>query len=686
MTVHVDPAQLDTFVSAMFRHADEGSWISLRAFRDDVDNAPPVANKPIAMNGDLAGIVKAAAAVAVRCARYDAPVVFCPPIATFSDKTEATEAALANGLALSVELDADAERARKRLEFLLGPATVVVASGGAYTDPKTGEAKPKLHVHWRLKEPTREPEAHKRLKQARGMATALVGGDASNKPVVHPIRWPGSVHRKAEPKLCQILQINPDAEIDLQSALATLLDIQPEFRKTEAASDRFAGGGEERGDAELVRALLAGEDYHGTLLALSMRYLKAGMVAGQVVATLRGIMQAVDPARRDNGQPGRWQARYDDIPRMVKQGQEKLGQPEQQAPLTADLIMFDDCRLDTEFFWAVEDILPRCSMMLIYARGGSGKTYLGTSLALGVGTGQWFDHPAEHGAVLVCAFERPQDTEDRLAALRDLFGYHDVPIALLKLGGHAMDQGICQLIIDAAAVLSGQASLPVRAILIDTVSAALAGAKEDDEGFGRLRRHGERIHAETGALVIWIHHEGKGDHMGPRGHLTLADGCMVWWHVEEHEDGSRVVHVAKANRGPDHVAIFAFKLVPFEAGRDRRGKAIQLCEVQRTNLEAALASPIRKTFGPLPEEPEAKLGKRQKLLLRLFHKLLARHPGGVDRATLRSHFVADLNDQRQREGKNELSPDSAAAIFRQTLSRLKDHVDEAGDVLVAHEA
>ena len=55
-------------------------------------------------------------------------------------------------LVLSVELDADAERGRKRLEFLIGQATVVVASGGTYADPKTGATKPKLHVHWRLSE------------------------------------------------------------------------------------------------------------------------------------------------------------------------------------------------------------------------------------------------------------------------------------------------------------------------------------------------------------------------------------------------------------------------------------------------------------------------------------------------------------------------------------------------------
>jgi hypothetical protein len=55
-----------------------------------------------------------------------------------------------------------------------------------------------------------------------------------------------------------------------------------------------------------------------------MRYLKRGMAPEHVVTTLRGLMQAVRPERRDGERPGRWQGRYDDIGRMVRQAEEKL--------------------------------------------------------------------------------------------------------------------------------------------------------------------------------------------------------------------------------------------------------------------------------------------------------------------------------------------------------------------------
>ena len=150
-------------------------------------------------------------------------LVFSSPIATFRDRNGAAERGLACGLAISVDLDTgNTIRARERLEGLLGPATMVVASGGIWTDPKTGEVFLKLHLHWRLSEPTRDPDDHARLKLARRLACALVGADGSGQSPVHPLRWPGTWHRKDIPQLARIIARNPGAEVHLPIALDAL--------------------------------------------------------------------------------------------------------------------------------------------------------------------------------------------------------------------------------------------------------------------------------------------------------------------------------------------------------------------------------------------------------------------------------------------------------------------------------
>ena len=249
-----DRGEIARFVNAMFKHADEGTYVNLRTFTHN-EGDPPVDCTPVKLNGSgLAQLVQVAFGRASRAAvDQKEPLVFCPPVCTLNNAARAREVDLANGLALSVEIDANAQAGIALLRGLVGPPTVVVASGGEWTDQATGEVQPKLHGHWRLSEPTRAAEDHDRLKRARRLAAAIGGGDATNVPVVHPIRWPGSVHRKGEPKLARIIELNEDAEIDLGDALdllaaaAAARGIETSLRK-EVVGDEF---GQTDGDGPL---------------------------------------------------------------------------------------------------------------------------------------------------------------------------------------------------------------------------------------------------------------------------------------------------------------------------------------------------------------------------------------------------------------------------------------------------
>ncbi len=216
-----DPRDIRRFARTMFKNADAGSYASLRAFPQTADAAPAIIRAVPLMDG-LAAVIEAAIRMAGD-ASNGTPMVFCPPVATFKTPDRADEATLANGLVISVELDSgDTAAARRRLEAILGPLTAVVLSGGDWSDPETGEVHPKVHLHWRLREPTRARDDHDRLKHARRLASMLVGTDRTALPIVHPLRWPGSWHLKAKPILARLAALNADAEIDLSAALEAL--------------------------------------------------------------------------------------------------------------------------------------------------------------------------------------------------------------------------------------------------------------------------------------------------------------------------------------------------------------------------------------------------------------------------------------------------------------------------------
>jgi hypothetical protein len=237
MTLLPDRSEIGRFVSALFCRADLDTFVSMRAFYDDKDGLALYDSwRTVRITGNDDDIVDAAEDLARLAAEDDEAVVFAPPIAAFTNRSKADEASLANGLVISAELDSNPAAGRDRLVEVLGDATVTMESGGLWPDPETGELLPKLHIHWRLVAPTRTRIEHDFLKEANGLAARLAGGDPSGVPLVHPLRWAGSVHRKAEPRLARIVNYRPEIEITLADVLDKLRtvvtqDVQPDPAK-----------------------------------------------------------------------------------------------------------------------------------------------------------------------------------------------------------------------------------------------------------------------------------------------------------------------------------------------------------------------------------------------------------------------------------------------------------------------
>jgi hypothetical protein len=320
----VDRGQIEAFTDAMFRYASQGQTIAIRSFLEG-DTKRLFSAKPVKVNGaGLVPVIETAVREAQLAADFDKAVVFCPPTAGFLNEVEpwrAREQDLNEAFALSVECDQQPERARTILEGLLGPATVVVASGGEWIDPATGEVQPKLHLHWRLNEPATGDDLA-RLKQARRFAMMVAGGDPSNVPMVHPIRWPGTWHRKKAPRLASIEVLNAEAEIELTAALDVLQSSAPEPKaEPRGSSETRESRNDDRTTAELIQGIVSGDALHPSIVPLAARLLGNGMYPGAAVNFIRSLLEQIPAEKRDF----RWQLRFDDVPRVVETAETKYG-------------------------------------------------------------------------------------------------------------------------------------------------------------------------------------------------------------------------------------------------------------------------------------------------------------------------------------------------------------------------
>jgi hypothetical protein len=231
--LEADRAEIARFVHACFRYADDGTHAVLRTFVEG--SSEVLASVRVPLNGTgLDPLIDHAAHQATKAANSARSAVFAPPVATFVGP-RTRERDLGNGLVLTVEADFAPATARRNLEYLLGSATLVVASGGQWADPETGAVEDKLHLHWRCREPTRSGPEHATLKQARRLACAFVGGDTTAISLVHPLRWAGSYHRKTEPRLARIVGHRPDVEIESAEVIELLQPLVPAQRRSRSA-------------------------------------------------------------------------------------------------------------------------------------------------------------------------------------------------------------------------------------------------------------------------------------------------------------------------------------------------------------------------------------------------------------------------------------------------------------------
>jgi hypothetical protein len=239
-----DRREIAAFVDALFRYAESG-FVQFRCFIHPDGGEKTTTWRypwPGASIKDREALIDRATEFASTAALADKRVVFCPPVVTLKDLRSARNDDVVEGPALSVECDEAPGKARKNLVRRLGRQTCTVEFGGEWVDPETGEVQPKLHLHWRLTEPTRTPEDHNRLKLARDLAARLVGADTTAVPLVHPLRWPGSFHRKGAPRLARLVELNPDVEIELPDALELLQDaVEATGREVTPPATRVSG-------------------------------------------------------------------------------------------------------------------------------------------------------------------------------------------------------------------------------------------------------------------------------------------------------------------------------------------------------------------------------------------------------------------------------------------------------------
>jgi hypothetical protein len=392
-------------------------------------------------------------------------------------------------------------------------------------------------------------------------------------PINHPIRWPGSWHRKAAPTLCHIVHAEPDREIDLNSTLETLRRAMPEAPKEESRNGADHAPDDGVPLADLINAVITGEKYHHSLVALAARCIGNGMHDGATVNLLRALM-AASTAPHD----ARWLARRDAIPRIVRSAKEKFGSSPANAGKPLPFVLFDQIDI-TPKEWLAEKLLGVAEVSCWYGEPGSGKSVLIEDFGLHVAAGMpWLGRGVKRGAVLYIALERAQLVKRRALAFKLKHNAHGLPFAVMNGVLDLRDQRTAPVILQTVAELERATGEKVVLIIIDTISRALAGGDENSpKDMGGLIATLGKIQAAITAHLALIHHvPHEADRM--RGHGSLLGAIDTSIHVAKGE-AARSGTIVKANDADEGECV-TFTL-----------ESVTLCAVGETTTTAPVIVP-----------------------------------------------------------------------------------------------
>lgn len=252
----------------------------------------------------------------------------------------------------------------------------------------------------------------------------------------------------------------------------------------------------------------------------------------------------------------------------------------------------NEARVHVELPYLVKDLFDRGQFIVLWGAPGSGKTFVALHMACHVGAGiSWVGRRVHHGRVLyICSESTRVRLENRVSALRELVpevagaAVIFVPVHMDLL--HGEDD-----IVDVIEAAQGMADIAL--VVVDTLAVTFgAGDENAPEDMSRYVSNMKRIKSETGAAVLVVHHSGKDESRGMRGHSALIGAIDAELSVEKLEappgQPSRMLKSGKLREGHSHADLFAFDLEVRSLGLDPDGDSVTTCVVTPSSVSGGL--------------------------------------------------------------------------------------------------
>jgi hypothetical protein len=266
-------------------------------------------------------------------------------------------------------------------------------------------------------------------------------------------------------------------------------------------------------------------------------------------------------------------------------------------------ILYGDEDRGPPLSWLVKGVLVNGGLSAIFGQPGTSKTFAGVDLGLSVAHGrEWFGRRVQVGGVVYVSGEGGAGMKLRIKAWRaEKVGDERAPFAMVPSSVNLFDDDLgAEKLIDDLKLIGPQLGVPLRLIVLDTLSRMIGSGDEDRaRDINVFVQKAEKIQRETGAHVLVVHHAGKDKDRGMRGSNALLGAVDAAIEITRQDSGLCEAKVVKVKDGGD-VEPFRYSLRQSVLGQDEDGDDITSCVIEPSTD----ASPGERKAGPRLSDTE----------------------------------------------------------------------------------